>query len=134
MDNYNYNILVWNARGLNARCRRDDLREVVSSNNASLVCVQETKLAVISPFLVNEMLGTRFTSFAYVPSIGASGGVLTTCRGPEVVCSNVHTGSFSVTTRIKVEHELSDWCLTNVYGPQPDVDKVAFLCRIKEAD
>nr|TKW00686.1 hypothetical protein SEVIR_8G128000v2 [Setaria viridis] len=76
MDQYNHSILVWNTRGLNTRCRRDSLCEV------------ETKLAVI----ISEMLGTRFTSFAYLPFVGASGGILVACRGPQVACSTVHIG------------------------------------------
>lgn len=88
MDQYNHSILVWNTRGLNTRCRRDSLCEVVSDGNASVVCIQETKLAVI----ISEMLGTRFTSFAYLPFVGASGGILVACRGPQVACSTVHIG------------------------------------------
>ncbi|CAL5070105.1 unnamed protein product [Urochloa decumbens] len=131
MDAQNHNILVWNARGLNARCRRDNLREVVSSSNASIVCIQETKLSVISPFLVNEMLGSRFSSFAYLPSNGASGGILVACRGPEMSCSQLHIGSYSVSVLIDVVQPQAHWCLTSVYGPQSDEDKVLFLNELR---
>lgn len=55
----NFNILIWNGRGLNARARRDSLRIVVGESNATIISVQETKLHAISPYLVSEMLGAR---------------------------------------------------------------------------
>ena len=89
MNQPNYNLLVWNIRGLNSGAHRDALRGVVQDANASVVCVQETKLSVISPFLINEMLGTRFSSFAYLPAAGASGGVLIACRDPDFSMTDV---------------------------------------------
>ena len=53
-------------RGLNARSLRDTLHTVVNDAPASIVYVQETKLHVISPFLVTEMLGNMFSSYAYL--------------------------------------------------------------------
>ena len=74
MDQPNYNLLVWNVRGLSSAAHRDALRGVVRDAKASVVCIQETKLSAISPFMIREMLGTRFSSFAYVPAVGACGG------------------------------------------------------------
>lgn len=54
----------------------------------------------ISEYLVCELLGQRFTSFAYLPSNGASGGILLACRGPELTCSLLHTGCYSVSATI----------------------------------
>lgn len=112
----NINILVWNVRGLNARARRNVLREVCADARVSLVCVQETKLDVISPFLVSEMLGSRFSSYVYLPSTGASGGILLACRGPELSCMPHHCGRFSVTAMITEVAQQRNWCFTSVYG------------------
>jgi exonuclease III len=86
MDKNNLNILVWNVRGLNARCRRDNLRLVVNDHNVSVLCVQETKLSVIFSFDLNAMLDNCFSSYDYLPAIGTCGGVLIACRSPEVRC------------------------------------------------
>ncbi|XP_072150422.1 uncharacterized protein [Setaria viridis] len=112
------------------RSRRDHLRSVVADANASIVCIQETKLSAISPFLVSETLGARFASFAYLPSVGASGGILVACRGPEVCCTVMNSGRYSVTVAI-VEANSEQWVLTTVYGPQPDIDKVEFLNELR---
>lgn len=131
MNQCNLNILVWNVRGLGMRSRRDHLRSVVADANASIVCIQETKLAAISSFLVSETLGTRFASFAYLPSVGASGGILVACKGPEVCCTVMNSGRFSVTVNIAVEATNEQWVLTTVYGPQPDTDKIKFLAELR---
>jgi exonuclease III len=43
-------ILVWNIRGLNRQFHRDALRELVAEECPSIMCVQETKLPIISDF------------------------------------------------------------------------------------
>jgi exonuclease III len=42
------NIVIWNVCGLNSRARRNVVRELVASEHPSIVCLQETKLDVIS--------------------------------------------------------------------------------------
>jgi exonuclease III len=131
MDHHNINMLVWNVRGLNARCRHDSLRVVANENNVSVLCVQETKLSVISDFLINEMLGNRFAIFDYLPVAGTRDGILIACRSPEVSCSRFHLGTYSVTVTLNFAHEQEQFCLTGVYGPQADVDKVEFLNELR---
>lgn len=131
MDSENCNILVWNVRGLNARARRDALRTIVGDVNVLVVCFQETKLREISQYLVCELLGSRFTSFAFLPSNGASGGILITCRGPELVYSLLHIGRFSITVNISTGASQDLWCFTAVYDPQPEAEKLEFLNELR---
>jgi len=41
-------ILFWNARGLNSRARRSVVRNIVQQQQASIVCLQESKIANFS--------------------------------------------------------------------------------------
>jgi hypothetical protein len=59
------NILIWNVRGLNARSHRDALKELVVAEKPSLVCLEETKMHVISDFDVMQILDARF-DYAYL--------------------------------------------------------------------
>jgi hypothetical protein len=45
-------ILIWNVRGLNSHARQDSVRDLVS------------------------VLGSEFTEYVFLPSDGASGGIL----------------------------------------------------------
>jgi len=69
----NTTIMSWNVRGLNERARRDNVRTLVDDIRPNIVCLQETKLDVISQYLVFAMLGMSFTDFAYLPASNTRG-------------------------------------------------------------
>ena len=73
-------ILVWNARGLNQKARRNSVRDVIFSSNADIVCLQETKVANISQHLFLSVFGTAYDNFISLPAIGTRGGVLIAWR------------------------------------------------------
>ena len=60
-------IIVWNVRGLNARARRTAIRSLIVSTNASVVCLQETKMELITVQAVRHCLGNKFENFFYLP-------------------------------------------------------------------
>lgn len=41
----NQNLLIWNAGGLNSRARRSVVRNLDAQEHASVICLQETKVA-----------------------------------------------------------------------------------------
>jgi hypothetical protein len=69
------NILVWNVRGLHAGAHRNAVRDLVSAERLSVVCLQETKLDVISDYDVMQILGAGF-QYVYLPGVHTRGGVL----------------------------------------------------------
>jgi hypothetical protein len=127
----NISVLCWNVRGLNDSARRDTVRSLVDDMRPAIVCLQETKLNVISEFVVFGMLWVNFREFAYLPASDTRGypshghG-----RQPDIAISDVHLGCFSIMVRIRLlgqtDHN-SNWWLSCVYGPQEDNDKVLFL-------
>jgi exonuclease III len=74
----NISVLCWNVRGLNDRARRDTVRTLVDDMRPAIVCLQETKLNVISEFVVFGMLWVNFREFAYLPASDTRGGILVT--------------------------------------------------------
>jgi hypothetical protein len=69
-------IFNWNVRVLNAPVRREAVWSMIQSVNLKLVCLQETKLAHITPQLAIEVLGNRFNYFSSLPSSGTRGGIM----------------------------------------------------------
>lgn len=67
------NVFIWNIRGLNMRARREIVREFWSQERASVLCLVETKLAVMSQAMAYDLMGPNF-DYVLVPSDGASGG------------------------------------------------------------
>jgi exonuclease III len=130
-------VISWNVRGLNDRARRDTVRTLVDDIHPSIVCLQETKLAVIPQHLVFAMLGISFADFAYLPASNTRGGILIAARAADVSISDVLVGCYSLTVRVRpagqdqnAENDRS-WWLSSVYGPQDDNDKALFLEEIE---
>ena len=71
-------ILVWNARGLNQRDRRNSVRDVVLSSGVDVVCLQETKVEVMTQRLFLSVFGSEFDKFVALPAAGMRGGVVIT--------------------------------------------------------
>lgn len=67
------NCFIWNVRGLNGRARRNVVRDLVSQERATIVCLQETKLSTICNSMAAEILGSLF-DYDYIPSVGVAGG------------------------------------------------------------
>jgi len=44
MSQRNCSVLCWNVRGLNDGVKRASVRNLISASNATIVCLQETKI------------------------------------------------------------------------------------------
>ena len=73
----NLKLVVWNVCGLNARARRTAIHSLIGTTSASIVCLQETKKPLVDLAFIKTYCPKRFDKFAFVPSRGASGGILT---------------------------------------------------------
>lgn len=75
------------------------------------------------------MLRSNFNDFCYLPADRTKGGILIACRTPDVNLTLRSIGSFLVTVDLTIGDE--PWCLTSVYGPQADEDKLIFLDELR---
>lgn len=62
-------------RSLNDVVHRDAVRHLVATERISLVCLQETKLAIVNDFLVPQLLGAGFTHVE-LAAAGTCSGIL----------------------------------------------------------
>jgi exonuclease III len=123
-------ILIWNVRGLNKIDRRNAVRDVILSSNADIVCLQETKVAILTQQVLLSVFGTVYDNFVALPAVGTRGGVLVAWKGGscQAVASRVDNFLVSV---LFAEQEGRNWWLTGVYGPQGDDEKVLFLQELR---
>lgn len=70
-----WNVLTWNVRGINAHSKWNAIRDKIVEASCDISCFQETKEAFDFPFLKN-FCPLAFDCFDFLPSIGASGGIL----------------------------------------------------------
>lgn len=124
-------ILIWNVRGLNSAARQDSVRVLVTLAAVDIVCLQETKMEVVTRRLILSMLGVDFdNNFVFLPSVGARGGILIAWRSKlgNIRASRINT--FTVSAQFCPENG-EPWWLTCVYGPQSTEDKIAFLQELR---
>lgn len=71
-----WNVLCWNVRGLNTVRKWDSVKNKVLQANCDVVCFQETKKELFDSTFIKNVLPPAFDDFLFVPSIGASWGIL----------------------------------------------------------
>lgn len=124
-------LLIWNARGINSRARRNVIRTVVSQQRASIVCIQEMKVHDLSNAMNTECTGFDY-DYAFLPAVGAAGGASTSWRRDLWEVSSFARRRFSVTVSLSSPTLQASWWLTNVYGPVLRPHKPAFLHELRD--
>jgi exonuclease III len=76
MSNRSWQILCWNIRGLNDSNKWDAVRSKVEESACAVFCLQETKKQDVDSTFVRNLAPRRFDKYDFVPSVGASGGIL----------------------------------------------------------
>src|SRR5438552_1792887 len=85
----NYNLLIWNAKGLNNKAWRDMFRSVVDSCHPFIVCIQETKMDFISKIDVISILGAEFDKLCFLLAQTTRGVILIAWKS-SIVMSDIH--------------------------------------------
>jgi exonuclease III len=89
------------------------------------------KIAGISRRIILSSLGSDFSDYAVVPSVGASGGILVAWRRHIGVSGVRRVDNNSVTIQFAAKNGQA-WWLTCVYGPQGNEDKILFLQELRD--
>ena len=80
-------VMDWNIRGANNPAKRRALQLFFADKPCNVICLQETKIEVMTKDLVVEMLGPRFgDNFIYLPANGSRGGILLACTSDFSIC------------------------------------------------
>lgn len=127
------NIICWNVRGLNDGAKRASVRNQIISSGATIVCLQETKIANWTYTLIYETVGGDLAKNAvFLPSTGASGGILLAASDRFFRLTNTHQNTNSISATITLLADNKEWSITGVYGPQSDSDKILFMQEITD--
>jgi exonuclease III len=70
-------IISYNIRGLRGLAKKKEIQKLISSQKPKVLCIQETKMEVIEQSIITWMWGSSDCDFAFKPSEGRSGGLLT---------------------------------------------------------
>jgi hypothetical protein len=96
------------------------VRRLLSQWKVNIVCLQETKLEMITPSLVQSLWRCPYVEWSHVPSIGASGGILLMWDRRVVSKVDVCQGNFVAACSFRNVDDGMEWAFAGVYGPNRD--------------
>ena len=110
-------IISWNVRGLNDLNKRLRVRYLLRSWKADIICLQETKLDLVTKGLVRNIWGVHHVDWLYLGSSGASGGILLMWDTRVMEKIEDAVGVFSVSCKFRSVITHQEWAFSGVYGP-----------------
>ena len=122
----NWNILCWNVRGLNSEPKLLALSNAIASSGCAIICLQETKKPTIDNMFIKSCCPKRFDKFAYIPSNGASGGIVTIWNSAIFTGSVIMEEDFALAIKFRSTQSSQEWTLVNIYGPCQGDSRVTY--------
>lgn len=102
-----------------------------SNAQCDIICFQETKKDSFEPSFLRKICPPPFDSYDFLPSVGASGGILIAWKGSLFSGNRLSFENFALTIEFCSKHDNSKWVLTCVYGPCTTEGKTVFLNWLK---
>lgn len=132
--NRHWKILCWNVRGINTRNKWDAIKNKVVDYFCDIVCFQETKKEVFDNSFLKNVCPPCFDKFEFLPSVGASGGMLIAWESRFFRGQLVFSNQFAISVEFSSLHNNESWILTNVYGPCDSDGKQNFTNWLKQIE
>jgi hypothetical protein len=109
------NMLVWNVWCLNSVAHRNAVQDLITSKRISLVCLQKTKLHVITitDFDIIQTLGTGF-DYVFLLVVQTRGGNLLAWRTSAWVVGGHSARSYSLSAKIRLTSGSPECWLTTI--------------------
>ena len=134
MNNRQWNILNWNIRGINDSAKWLALRNKITEADCDIVCIQETKRENFDGRYLLSFCPIKLNKYDYIPSIGASGGIITIWNDNLFARETLHKNEYSISIRFTSKQTGEHWILTNIYGPCQDDRRQEFIQWFQDID
>lgn len=128
----NWSVLCWNIRGINASKKWDALKDKVLEVGCHIVCLQETKREAFDSLFVRNFLPPNFDGLVFVPSVGASGGILTAWKTSFLQGTLIFSNDMAQIIKFTSKLDNSSWNLVNIYAPCTPGGKRDFINWFKD--
>jgi hypothetical protein len=91
-----WEIFCWNVRGINSDKKWNSVRDKITERNCDIICLQETKKALIDQAFLRKICPQGFDSFTFKPSNGASGEILVAWKGALFSSLQIFQNDFAI--------------------------------------
>ncbi|RVW93092.1 Transposon TX1 uncharacterized 149 kDa protein [Vitis vinifera] len=116
--------------GANDREKRKLIKDVIKTQKANLVCLQEIKLQEMTSAIVRSLGVGRCLEWGALNSRGAAGGVVVFWDNRVLQLEEMEVGNYSVSCRFKNVEDGFCWAFSGVYGPSVKVEREEFLSEL----
>lgn len=113
----NAKFLSWNMRGSHSEDKLHCVCRLVRKYRPLVVGLQETKREVVDFVTARSLWGNKPHKWIFLPSRGASGGLLLLWDAEAINVVDILKGSFSLSILCSLVGSLNSWACTVVYGP-----------------
>lgn len=96
-----------------------------------VICLQETKRDSFDLPFIRKLYPPAFDAFEFLPSVGASGGIITIWKSSMMDGTLSFQNKFAFSVDFTSLHNNYDWILTNVYCPCSNEGNVEFTDWLK---
>ena len=134
MNTRDWSILCWNIWGINRSDKWDAVRNKIEESSCSIICLQETKRQVFDMQYIRKFAPRRFDNFDYIPSLGASGGLLVLWNSTIFSGNMLEKRQYGITVQFQSAHTNEVWKLTTVYGPCDEPARSEFIEWFRNQD
>ncbi|KAJ9671078.1 hypothetical protein PVL29_027188 [Vitis rotundifolia] len=110
-------ILSWNVRGANDSSKRKIIKAFIRNQKVDLLCIQETKIHLMSEGMVKSLGVGRFLDWRTLDASGSVGGVLVCWDKRSLEILDWEVGQFSISCKFRNVENGVVWVFTGVYGP-----------------
>uniref|UniRef100_A0A2N9HE33 Uncharacterized protein n=1 Tax=Fagus sylvatica TaxID=28930 RepID=A0A2N9HE33_FAGSY len=109
--------------GLRGRDKCLRVRNLIRMWKADIICLQETKLAVITRRVIQSLWGNQHVDWISLGSNGAAGGILLMWDKRVVEKVDEAAGYYSLSCKFRNVLDQFEWSFSGVYGPNLDSDR-----------
>lgn len=123
MNARNWVILCWNVRGVNSEKKWNVVRDRITDSNCNILCLQETKRESFDDQFLRNIYHSSLDKYAYLPSVGASGGSIVVWNSTLFQGTLVFQNSYAISVEFYSLHDNAHRVLTNIYAPCTHAEK-----------
>jgi hypothetical protein len=122
-----WSVLSHNVRGINSTTKWNAIRCSIRDVGCDVICLQETKKEFFDSAYLKNFCPSQFDSFAFVPSVGNSGGSVIIWKSSKLSGNVIFQNNYAQSVEFTSNLSACSWIITNVYAPCTPHGKIDFL-------
>jgi exonuclease III len=124
-----WSVLSFTVCGINSAVKGNGIRCAIQESRCDVICLQETKKEYFDRADLRNFCPSSFDSFAFVPSVGNSGGSTTVWNSSKLVGNVIYQNEYALLVEFSSNSSNGSWIITNIYAPCTPHGKIEFITK-----